>query len=241
MNVAGVELRDPRRIAGGDICTAYRAVTLDGRPVFVKTHPALPPGFFTAEADGLELLRATGGPPVPEVVAAAADGLVLSWVEPGRPSPDAAREFGRALARLHTAGMPSYGAASDGFIGSLVLPNTPAPDWPTFYAERRIRPYLDALTREQRRPVEAVCERIVELAGPEQPPARIHGDLWSGNLLWGADEHVWLVDAASVHGGHRETDLAMLMWLGAPHLEEILAAYDDQAPLKKHKFIPQKY
>jgi len=231
VRIAGLELRDPRPITGGDICTAYRAVLDDGRKVFAKTHPAPPAGFFTVEAAGLDLLRVSDGPPVPEVLGAGDDGLVLRWVEPGRPSADAARAFGRALARLHMAGMSSYGAADDGYIGSLPLPNIARDDWPSFYVENRIDPYLAALTPAQREPLEAVCVRIAELAGPAETPARIHGDLWSGNLLWGADGQVWLVDAAAAHGGHRETDLAMLQWFGAPHLDAILSSYEAETPL----------
>ena len=72
--------------------------------------------------------------------------------------------------------------------------------------------------------------RIDELAGPQEPPARIHGDLWSGNVLWGSDGTAWLIDPAA-HGGHRETDLAMLALFGAPHLQRLLDAYAEAAPL----------
>jgi fructosamine-3-kinase len=47
--------------------------------------------------------------------------------------------------------------------------------------------------------------------------------LWSGG-------RGWLIDPAA-HGGHRETDLAMLALFGAPYLDRILGAYADQAPL----------
>ena len=40
----------------------------------------------------------------------------------------------------------------------------------------------------------------------------------------------WLIDPAA-HGGHRETDLAMLSLFGAPHLDAILAAYQQVTPL----------
>jgi fructosamine-3-kinase len=77
--------------------------------------------------------------------------------------------------------------------------------------------------------VERVCERIGELAGPPEPPARLHGDLWSGNVLAGADGRPWLVDPAA-YGGHREVDLAMLRLFGAPS-PRVLSAYEEAYPL----------
>ncbi len=79
--------------------------------------------------------------------------------------------------------------------------------------------------------VERVLMRIGRYAPPAEAPARLHGDLWPGNLLWAADGRAWLVDPAA-HGGHRETDLAQLaLFGGAPHLDRILAAYDEAWPL----------
>src|SRR3954464_15346652 len=127
MRIAGVELRDPRPVAGGDICAGDRAALDDGTAVFAKTHRAPPDGFFTAEAAGLAALRDVDGPPVPEVLAVGTDGLVLSWVEPGAPTAEAARAFGVALARMHAAALPSFGAPADGYIGSRPLPERRAP------------------------------------------------------------------------------------------------------------------
>ena len=116
-------------------------------------------------------------------------------------------------------------------LASLTLPNDPAPDWPTFYAERRLLPLLGhaGLTRFGNRAVERVCERIHDLAGPPEPPARLHGDLWSGNVLWGRDGRAWLIDPAA-YGGHREVDLAMLRLFGSPG-RHFLAAYEERHPL----------
>lgn len=230
MRIAGVELSDTRPVGGGDICAAMRG-TLDGAPVFAKTRAGAPGDFFAAEARGREWLAVDGGPPLPEVRAAGTDGLVLEWVEPGRASAGAAQDFGRALARLHRTSPEGFGAAADGFIGELPLDNRCAPDWPSFYAERRLAPYLRQLPATARGALERVCEHIGDVAGPPEPPARIHGDLWSGNVLWAADGRAWLVDPASAHGGHRETDLAMLALFGAPYLEEIVTAYDAEWPL----------
>lgn len=78
--------------------------------------------------------------------------------------------------------------------------------------------------------VEEVAARIGDLAGPPEPLARLHGDLWGGNVHWSAAGPAYLVDPAA-HGGHRETDLAMLLLFGAPHVERVLAAYAETAPL----------
>ena len=116
------------------------------------------------------------------------------------------------------------------------LDNRSAATWPEFYAERRVLPYARmlvddrVLTADGARTFDRLAARLAELAGPVEPPARLHGDLWSGNVLWCADGRAWLVDPAA-HGGHRETDLAMLALFGAPWLDRILAAYDETAPL----------
>jgi fructosamine-3-kinase len=223
-------------VAGGDICTATRLRLSDGRSAFVKTRAHAPDGFFPAEARGLRRLAAVGGAPAPEVLAVADDCLVLAWIEPGRPSADGAEELGRALTRTHASGTDRFGADADGYVGLLPLDNTPADSWPEFYATRRVLPYLRAahdrraISDRDTADVEQALRRLPDLAGDPEPPSLVHGDLWSGNVVWSADSTAYLVDPAA-HGGHRETDLAMLALFGAPHLERILDAYDETAPL----------
>jgi fructosamine-3-kinase len=204
----------------------------------VGTRPAGISGAFAAEANGLRWLAEADAVPVPEVLAVTEAALVISMIPPGRASPSAAFGFGAELARLHAAGAADFGAPWPGVIASLPLDNTPVegpPDWPSWYAARRVLPYLrmavdtGALGRQDAQLVEAVTDRIGALAGPAESPSRIHGDCWAGNVLWSGDRG-WLIDPAA-HGGHRETDLAMLALFGAPDLDRILAGYNDTAPL----------
>ncbi len=120
----------------------------------------------------------------------------------------------------------------------MPVDNTFEDDWPTFWAERRVRPIVRRLVAEGRLDadggavLERLCDRLpasADLAGPPEAPARLHGDLWSGNLLAGAGGRAWLVDP-SAHGGHRETDLAMLALFGGLS-DRFVGAYTEAAPL----------
>ncbi|GAA3972180.1 fructosamine kinase family protein [Actinomadura viridis] len=235
-------LGDGARVAsiadlGSSHAWTLHRVSLDGGgELFVKAAPDQA-GVFAAEAAGLRWLAAGGGaePPVPEVVAADEHMLVLPWLPTAAPTARAAERFGRELAAMHAASPPAaYGASWEGFIADLPLDNTLVEGaWPGWYAERRLAPFLrrgaSDLGPDGVRLVERVIEGIDALAGPPEPPARVHGDLWSGNVLW-TDGRAMVIDPAA-HGGHRETDLAMLALFGAPHLDRVVAAYDEAAAL----------
>jgi fructosamine-3-kinase len=236
--------RDVRRVGGGDINESFR-VALDGGDAFVKTRADAAAGEYAAEAAGLAWLAEPGALRTPRVLEIDARYLALEWIASspeGEPDPSGRRsdagveELGRGLALTHQAGAPCFGSAGgSGGFGSLRLSNEPAGDWPEFYAERRLRPLArlarerGALSRPVTEAVERVCEALGELCGPPEPPARLHGDLWSGNVLADARGRPWLIDP-SAYGGHREVDLAMLRLFGSPS-PRLFAAYEEVAPL----------
>lgn len=224
-------------VAGGDIATATRLRLSNGQMALMKTLSHAPEGFFESEAAGLRwLAEVPGGVPVPSVLAAADDCVILAWVEPTpKHGVEAATGFGQALAATHLAGASTYGLEHDGFIGRLPLPNKPCDTWPEFYAVRRVLPYLKlardrgAVTDGEAATIESVIGRLASLI-PDESPARLHGDLWNGNCLWGLDGAVHVIDPAA-YGGHREVDLAMLHLFGLPHLPRTMQAYHEAAPL----------
>jgi fructosamine-3-kinase len=210
------------RVHGGDVAQSFALDLDDGRRVFAKTHPAAPPEFFTTEASGLTWLRAAGAVPVPEVLAVSDEQpnhLVLEWIDEGRATATTEHDLGRALAQLHRAGAPSFGREDRRTTGSRGLPNIPFPTWPEFYAQDRLLP-LAKLARDAHALPDAAITRMQRLANgldrfgaADEPPARLHGDLWAGNRLVGGDGRSWLIDPAA-HGGHREFDLAMMRLFG---------------------------
>ncbi len=215
---------------------------------FVKSHHGAPTGFFAWEAAGLQWLSIVeGGVPCAQVLAVDATSLTLRRLDSVTPSPDAANLFGSRLAVTHGAGATAFGAGPDGwdgpgFFGPGTPPSQPLPmslrqqrSWGSFYADERLVPMtelaaarLDATTRTTIDSIVTRC-RAGDFDDDDQP-ARLHGDLWSGNVMWTPDGVV-LIDPAA-HAGHREADLAMLALFGCPHYEAIVAGYQQVRSLK---------
>jgi fructosamine-3-kinase len=211
---------------------------------FTKGNPVAPRGFFACEAAGLAWLGAVdGGVPCARVVRCDGASLTLHRLSSVPPTRDSAREFGIRLAVTHDAGAEAFGAPPDGWSGHgffgpmsqpLPMSLTPHGSWGEFYAAERLTPMAELaaprLSADGRKAVDTVVRRCA--AGDfdtDDKPVRLHGDLWSGNVMWTPNGTV-LVDPAA-HGGHRETDLAMLALFGCPYLVEVLDGYQSVRPL----------
>ncbi|WP_150951803.1 fructosamine kinase family protein [Microbacterium testaceum] len=208
----------------------------------VKTRDDAPAGFFAAEAAGLRWLSDAGGARTVRVVDVGDDRIALERVAETAPTSTSAAAFGAALAATHAAGAEAFGSPPPGWEGGIYIgrrpqPADPTPSWGAFYAAQRVEPFVPIavavgnLSASGAEVVARACALIADGAfDDDEPPARLHGDLWAGNVLW-SGEGVVLIDPAA-HGGHRETDLAMLALFGCPFLEQILAAYDRAHPLR---------
>jgi fructosamine-3-kinase len=205
---------------------------------FIKRNPSAPPGFFASEAAGLGWLAAVdGGVPCAQVRRHDETSLTLCRLNPVSPTRDAALDFGARLAVTHDAGAAAFGAGPEGWSGPgffgplsqpLAMSLTPHDTWGRFYASERLTPMAERAAPRMSADGRAVVDLVVKrcAAGDFDTgdrPARLHGDLWSGNVMWTADGAV-LIDPAA-HGGHRETDLAMLALFGCRYLAAVLDGY----------------
>jgi fructosamine-3-kinase len=185
--------------------------------------------------------------------------LELEYLPTVTPAEGAAEALGRALAHTHAAGAAHHGAAPPGWdgpggIGLAPLSFVSQSDltWGRFYAAERVLPYALAAERVGALPpdgigvLETLAKRLA--AGKFDAPqpgllaadaaARLHGDLWTGNVVWtdplGGGGRPWtgacLIDPAA-HGGHAETDLAMLALFGLFGLTNLIDAYNEVSPL----------
>jgi len=228
------------RVSGGDINDAYEARWPGGHRVFIKTRQGLAGDAYRTEAEGLQWLTDARALRVPKVVArSTADDpiafLALEHMARSAPALDHDERRGDGLAALHAAGAPGFGYREDNWIGSLPQSNRAHGTWAAFYAEERVLPMVRRAIDGGHAPAswaalaDAVAARLPELAGPTEPPARLHGDLWSGNIITDSRGQPVVIDPA-VYGGHREVDLAMLALFGGLS-PRVVAAYQARTPL----------
>jgi fructosamine-3-kinase len=228
------------RVAGGDINEAFEARWPGGERLFIKTRRGLSGDAYRTEAAGLRWLAEARALRVPKVVAQSEAGdaiafLALEHMARTAPALDHDDRLGDGLAALHAAGAPGFGFVEDNWIGSLPQSNRSHDTWAAFYAEERVLPLVRRAVDAGSAPpswgalAERLAARLPELAGPPEPPARLHGDLWSGNVITDGRGQPVVIDPA-VYGGQREVDLAMLALFGGLS-PRVVAAYEARTPL----------
>jgi fructosamine-3-kinase len=187
------------------------------------------------------------------------DYLDIEHIDSVHATAKAAHTFGKNLARLHLSGAPHYGytPAKYAYFGPLSDPvpgvNSKFDSFKDYFIYGRLLPMLEIGAKrgeftsgdvlDTKNVLEQYFEQEEESDWANLLPAKVHGDLWSGNLLWAKcqsegeaspstplDTEAVLIDP-SAHGGHPEEDLAMLALFGQSHLGEILRGYQEVSPL----------
>ena len=237
----GEPIAELKSVGGGCIADSRRLTTRSGKSYFLKqARSGQNPEMLRAEANGLHELCKAKAVRVPEVLAAESDFLLLGFIAEGRARSGSYAELGRSFAQLHRFRGQAFGFREDNFLGTSVQPNRASgaatSNWSAFYAEYRLGFQLrlsernGTATPELRRGMEQLLGKLPRLlAGTEEPPTLLHGDLWSGNHLIDTQGRGWLIDPA-VSYGHREADLAMTTLFGG-YPAEFYSAYQEAHPL----------
>lgn len=237
----GLSVTRHEAVHGGDINLCYCLYTRDSK-YFLKVNDAFRyPGMFEKEANGLNALRTNFSLPVPAVIkyglVQQQQYLLLDWIETGNPPKTGSWErFGAALATMHQQPQSYYGWEEDNYIGSLQQHNSKYTSWHLFYSKCRIMPLVKLLfdagvfSKQDVLYAESFCKKTNELF-PYEPPALLHGDLWSGNFMITNTGDAVIYDPA-VYYGHREMDMGMTKLFGGFD-QRFYDAYNEVYPLEK--------
>jgi len=238
-NNCGLHFTRYQEVHGGDINKTYCLYTTQEKYFLKLNSNHSFPAMFQQEADGLEALRNNCSLVVPEVIKYGVvhdrQWLLLQWIEKGTVNKNTMHQFGTALANMHQTPQPGFGWHSDNYIGSLQQVNKQYNNWFECYTHNRIIPLVKTLfdkqifSKQDADHAAAFCKHSTVLF-PEEPPALLHGDLWSGNYLINTDGMAVIFDPA-VYCGHREMDLGMTKLFGG-FSEQFYDAYHDACPLE---------
>lgn len=227
-------------VGGGSINESFRFKTTHGH-FFLKYNRAdRYPGMFESEIQGLTLLKNTNTVYIPDPLTAGTAGnfsfLLMKYEEPGKPKAEFWDLFANQLSLLHRTTNDYFGLDHDNYIGSLNQSNKRTSNFYHFLIIERFEPLVKQafnqayFSREDIKHFESLYNKVTELI-PEEKPALIHGDLWSGNVIISEQGKPCLIDPA-VYYGNREADIAMTKLFGGFPVK-FYDAYNDNFPLIK--------
>jgi fructosamine-3-kinase len=211
----GERLKSARPMGGGCIGEVYKVELADGATLVAKVDTE-GESHLEREAYMLGYLREKSDLPLPEVFHSSQTLLLMEYREgSSRFSDGAERHAADLLAALHGITADAYGLERDTLIGSLDQPNPWTESWIEFFGEQRllylVRVAHDAgrLPAEDVRRVERLAKRLDEIVEEPNPPALIHGDVWSANVLAKRDRITALLDPA-IYYADPEVELAYI-------------------------------
>ena len=217
-----IRLKHVSAVSGGSINAAFCLHTDDGDYMMKRNNKSAYPNMFANEAEGLTAIKNTETIAVPQIILL--DNfeddsfLVLEWIESSRPTPEASKLLGKQLAVMHRDTADQFGFDTDNYMGSIPQSNRKHDTWSDFFINERLQPMVkiacdkNLLNKSDAQNFDKLYTKLSGLFD-EEPPALIHGDLWSGNYLISNRNKPYLIDPA-VSYGHREFDIAMTTLFG---------------------------
>lgn len=227
------------KLSGGDINDVYEVVVPRGEYVVKVNEDEKFPGMLAQEAVGIATLAMSMSVLTPNVFECGAidakQFLILEKIWTLDAVDKTWTHFGRDLAKMHQSTSENFGFESDNYIGSLVQKNDQKKTWTEFLITQRLQLMVELAVNQgdvnyvEAKIFDSLFLKLDELI-PQEKPALLHGDLWSGNFLVGPIQEAVLIDPA-VYYGHREMDLAMMSLFGG-FSPKVLDAYHELYPLE---------
>lgn len=225
---------DTKVLYGGDINHALK-ISTQKEHFFIKwNNNQLYPQMFEREAQGLQLIEATQSICTPICIEANTCGddtyLLLSFIDNGKMSKNFWEDFGRKIANMHKSTASTFGLAHDNYIGTLPQSNKQHESFIAFFIYERLEKQLDLAEKNNkinhhfRKRFEELYKLLPSII-PQEAPALLHGDLWTGNYMCNSAGDACIFDPA-VYYGHREVDLAMSTLFGKFD-EQFYEAYNE--------------
>ncbi|MDW8295753.1 MAG: fructosamine kinase family protein [Raineya sp.] len=224
-------------VSGGCINNAAKVAT-DRGTFFIKWNENTPEDTFEIEIKGLQKL-ASCGIPTPQVIASGRvqgkNYLLLEYLE-GYPNKTFWKDLGRHLAELHQNTSDFFGLEYDNYIGALRQTNTPTRNGIEFFIEQRLKVqaglafYNRLIEKSFLEKLNKLYEKLPNLL-PNEKPALLHGDLWSGNVITHNKGYAVVIDPA-IYYGLREAEIAFTQLFGGFEAD-FYDSYNYHFPLQK--------
>ncbi|HAS42480.1 MAG TPA: ketosamine-3-kinase [Microscillaceae bacterium] len=224
-----VSIDEYMALGGGSINQAVALNTSEGQ-FFIKYNELAPKDMFALEAQGLQTLREAEEIHIPEVLGVGEDFLLLEFIAGRRTKNNYWEDFGQSLARLHRHTNACFGLEHNNYIGRLEQINDSLENGIDFFIEKRLKIqagkafYEGYLSAAMLRQFDQLYAKLPGLI-PNEKPALLHGDLWSGNVMSNHLGLVALIDPA-VYYGLRETEIAFTHMFGGFH-QRFYEAYQE--------------
>ena len=237
-------IKELSQLGGGSINSVF-LVELEKSKIVLKINDSLRfPGMFENEKKGLLKLNASGVQTPQVIFERSKDNLAflaLEYIPNGNFGNW--ELFGEKLAALHTNKNEFFGLDYDNYIGSLRQVNKKENNWKGFYSNQRLLHLTkfafdkELLSKADSKKMEELCNKL-DTYLPFAKPSLIHGDLWSGNLIFDGQGKPVFIDPA-IYYGHPEMDWAMLSLFGS-YPETAIKSYCNIIPLENNYFEREK-
>ena len=237
-------IKELSQLGGGSINSVF-LVELEKSKIVLKINDSLRfPGMFENEKKGLLKLNASGVQTPQVIFERSKDNLAflaLEYIPNGNFGNW--ELFGEKLAALHTNKNEFFGLDYDNYIGSLRQVNKKENNWKGFDSNQRLLHLTkfafdkELLSKTDSKKMEELCNKL-DTYLPFAKPSLIHGDLWSGNLIFDGQGKPVFIDPA-IYYGHPEMDWAMLSLFGS-YPETAMKSYCNIIPLENNYFEREK-